>query len=71
MMPPLLPFEYPPDGWTERVQGPCPVADTDLVFIRYRNGDVYGPIKAGTRRWGRFPRQREPLPFDIIAWRLS
>lgn len=49
---------------------PCPVDPAAMVMIRYRNGRVYGPLKAGTRRWDRLRDQLEPMDWDIVAYAL-
>lgn len=55
--------------------GPCPVSPDAVVSVLFRGHGEPRPSRysylAKQLRWGRFPGQSEPLPFDIIGYRLE
>jgi hypothetical protein len=49
--------------------GPATLNPHDLVIVRYRNGEVYGPVECGKRRWKAWPSEIGESDWDIVAWR--
>lgn len=57
------------DGQTVRMKRDAK-GEFPKVYIRYRNGDIVGPVEADKRRWKLMPGV-SPYEFDIVAWRLA
>lgn len=56
--------------WRQHDGGDAPVADTQIVIVKYRNGVVSAPIAVRTRRWRRWPAALGPSDWDIVEWCL-
>jgi hypothetical protein len=41
----------------------------ELVYLRYRNGLIVGPVPKSSRRWVQWPSG--PSPFDIAEYALA
>ena len=60
--------------WHKHDGHACPFYSEDgeklpEVYIRYRNGEVIGPIEPTKRRWERWPWGN--CDYDITEWRLA
>lgn len=52
--------------------GKCPVKPDTVVRVKFRCGrESRDAAKAANWRWQRFPAQSEPLPYDVIAYRVE
>lgn len=58
------------DGWIDWGGGECPVSDSTIVEVRYRNGEVKAAAPADFYEWGRVRPHFVTTGRDIIAYRL-
>ena len=58
------------DGWIEWGGGECPVSDSTIVEVRYRNGEVKDAAPADFYEWGHGRPHFATTGLDIIAYRL-
>lgn len=58
------------DGWIEWGGGECPVSDSTIVEVRYRNGEVKAAAPADFYEWGHGRPHFVTTGRDIIAYRL-
>jgi hypothetical protein len=58
------------DGWIEWGGGECPVSDSTIVEVRYRNGEVKASAPADFYEWGHGRPHFVTTGRDIIAYRL-
>lgn len=68
-----LPARLGFDDWQDWPRlGRCPLSPDVTVRVRFRgHGESKHVYKASQLRWDRFPGQRVPLPFDIIAFKVE
>lgn len=52
--------------WIKWEGGECPVPPETIVEVRFRNGEVHGPIPSRGFDW-----KHEVMDDDIIAYRLA
>lgn len=58
------------EGWIDWVGGECPVSDSTIVEVRYRNGEVKAAAQADFYEWGHGRPHFVTTGRDIIAYRL-
>lgn len=58
------------DGWIDWGGGECPVSDSAIVEVRYRNGEVKAAAPADFYEWGHGRPHFVTTGRDIIAYRL-
>lgn len=58
------------EGWIEWGGGECPVSDSTIVEVRYRNGEVKAAAPADFYEWGHGRPHFVTTGRDIIAYRL-
>lgn len=58
------------DGWIDWGGGECPVSDSTIVEVRYRNGEVKAAAPADFYEWGHGRPHFVTTGRDIIAYRL-
>lgn len=58
------------DGWIDWGGGECPVSDSTIVEVRYRNGEVKAASPADFYEWGHGRPHFVTTGRDIIAYRL-
>ena len=58
------------EGWIEWGGGECPVDDTELVEVKYRDGRIKNPEPAGIYIWTNGHLDKKTTSADIIAYRL-
>lgn len=58
------------EGWIEWGGGECPVSDSTIVEVRYRNGEVKDAAPADFYEWGHGRPHFVTTGRDIIAYRL-
>ena len=58
------------EGWIEWGGGECPVSDSTIVEVRYRNGEVKAAAPADFYEWGHWRPHFVTTGRDIIAYRL-
>lgn len=58
------------DGWIEWAGGECPVSDSTMVEVRYRDGQLRQADRADSYEWGHGYAHFVTAGADIIAYRL-
>lgn len=58
------------DGWIDWPGGECPISDSTMVDVRYRDGSIHKAQRADSYEWGHGYAHFVTTGADIIAYRL-